>query len=60
LLDEQGFGGAGGLVFVEKCVKELLELAGILAGENAGFGGESVAKRVEADGGATLRSARAG
>ena len=60
MLDEQSLSGTGGLVFVEKGVKELLELAGVLAWENAGFGGESVAKRVEADGGAPFGSARAG
>jgi hypothetical protein len=60
LLDEQGFGGSGGLVFGEKGVEEFLELVGVFAWENAGLSGEAVAKRVEADGGASFGSARAG
>ena len=59
LFDEQGFGGSGGLVFGEEGVKQLLELFGILIREDSGLGGESVAKRVEADGGASFRSSRA-
>jgi len=59
LLDEQSFGGSGGQVFGEKGIEEFLEL-GVFAWENAGLGGEAVAKRVEADGGASFRSARAG
>jgi len=60
LLDEQGLGGSGGLVFIEKGVEEFLELVGVFIGEDVGLGGEAVAKRVEADGGASFRSARAG
>jgi len=46
LLDEQGFGGAGGLMFVEKGVAELPEFFGIFVGEDRGLGGESMAKGV--------------
>jgi len=60
LLDEQGFGGAGGLVFGEKGVEQFLEFVGIFVGENSGLGGEAVAESVEANGSATFRSARAG
>jgi hypothetical protein len=60
LLDEQGFGGSGGLVFGEKGVEQLLKLFRVFVGEDGGFGGEAVAERVEADGGATFRSSRAG
>ena len=60
LFDEQGFGGPGGLVFREKGVEQLLELLGILVRENGGLGGEPVAKRVEADGGASFGGTRAG
>ena len=60
LLDEQGFGGPGGLVFREKGVEQLLELFGILIREDSGLGGEPVAQGVEADGGASFRGTRAG
>jgi hypothetical protein len=60
LLDEQGFGGSGGLVFGEKGVEQFLKLFRVFVGEDGGLGGEAVAKRVEADGGATFRSTRAG
>jgi len=60
LFDEQGFGGSGGLVLGEKGVEQFLELVRIFVGENGGLSGESVAKRVEADGGASFGSARAG
>jgi hypothetical protein len=60
LLDEQGFGGSGWLVFGEKGVEQFLELVRVFVGEDDGLGGEAVAKRVEADGGATFGSARAG
>jgi len=60
LLDEQGFGGPIGLVFGEKSIEQLLELLGILIRENGGLRGEPVAQGVEADGGASFGSTRAG
>jgi hypothetical protein len=60
LLDKQGFGGSGGLVFGEKGVEQFLKLFRVLVGEDGGLGGEAVTERVEADGGATFGSARAG
>ena len=60
LLDEQGFGRSGGLVFGEKSVEQFLELFRVFVGEDGGLGGEAVAERVEADGGAAFGSARAG
>ena len=60
LLDEQGFGGTGGLVFGEKGIEQFPEFVGIFVGKDGGLGGESVAEGVERDGGATFGSARAG
>jgi hypothetical protein len=60
LVDEQVFGGAGGLVLGLESFESFLELFLILVGEDCGFGGEAVTQSVEADGGASLGSARAG
>jgi hypothetical protein len=60
LLDEQGFGGSGGLVFGEKGVEQFLKLFTVFVGEDRGLSGEAVAKRIEADGGASFGSAQAG
>jgi hypothetical protein len=47
LLDEQGFGGAGGVVFVEESVAKFLEFLRIFVGQDGGLGGESVTESVE-------------
>ena len=60
LLDEQGFGGSGGAMFVEKGIAELAEFLGVLVGQNGGLGGEAVAQGIMGDGGAAFGSARAG
>lgn len=60
LLDEQGFAGADGLVFGKEGVADFAEFLGILVGEDGGLSGESVAKGVVGDGGATFGRARAG
>jgi len=60
LLDQQGFGGAGGLVLVEERIAELAKFLGIFCGQDGGFGREAVAERVLRDGGAAFLGARAG
>ncbi len=60
LFDEQVFGGSGGLVFGEKGIEQFLKLVRAFIGEDSGLCGEAVAERVEADGGASFGSARAG
>ena len=60
LLDQEVLGGAGGLVFGLEGVQRLVEVLLIFAGENGGFGGETVAQGVEANGGAAFGSLGAG
>jgi len=60
LFDEQRFGGAGGLVFVEEGVAELAEFFGIFVREDGGLGGQAVAEGVVGDGGASVGGAGAG
>ena len=48
------------MIFGEKGVEQFLELVRVFVGEDSGLGGESVAQGIEGDGGASVRSARAG
>jgi hypothetical protein len=60
LLDEEILGGTGGLVLGLESLERFVEVLLILAGEDGGFGGETVAQGVEADGGAAFGSLGAG
>jgi len=50
LLHEEILGGPGGLVFGLESFERFVEVLLIFAGEDSGFGGETVAQGVEADG----------
>ncbi|MBZ5592392.1 MAG: hypothetical protein LAP39_09155 [Acidobacteriia bacterium] len=60
LLDEQVFGGTGGVVLGFERFEQLGELLVIFGGKDGSLGGEAVAKGIEADGGAAIGSAGAG
>ncbi len=46
-LDELGFGGVGGLIFVAELAAVSLECGGVFGGEDSGFSRESMAEGVE-------------
>lgn len=60
LLDEEIFGGAGGLVLGFESLEHFVEMLLIFAGEDGSFGSETVAEGVEADGGPAFGSLGAG
>ena len=57
--DEEFLGGGGGLVFGVEPVEQGVELGGIFAGQNEGFGVQAVFEAVETDGGAAFGRGRA-
>src|SRR5438034_10811795 len=57
--DEDFLGGGGGLVFGVEPVEQGVELGGIFAGQDEGFGVQAVLEAVETDGGATFGRGRA-
>lgn len=60
LVEQEGLGGADGLIFGCEGGEEIVELFLAFAGENGVFGGEAVGEGVVADGGASFRRLRAG
>ena len=60
LVDEQIFGGPGGMVFGLEGFEHFVEVFPILVGEDGSLRGEAVAQGVRADGGAPFGSLRAG
>jgi len=56
LLDEEIFGGSGGVMLGFEGFEQLAELLVIFGGEDGGLGGEAVAEGIEADGGAAFWS----
>ena len=55
LLDEHGFGGSGGLMFVAQRFEQFLEFGGVFVGQEDPFAGEAVAQIVLRESGFACR-----
>jgi len=60
LLDEEIFGGSGGVMLGFEGFEQFAELLVIFGGKDGGLGGEAMAEGIEANGGAAFGCARAG